>query len=425
MRAVIRRSTWLVFLALSLGACTESPQEPAQEEHTSSPADLRLAKVARVVVTPSSITLPALKSRARLSAVALDENGRPLLRLGYKWRSLNPNIATITPRTGILTTHATGQVIIEVELGGVFGYALATSLDAGGGAVTWGPMSTPHDGHPWAALGVWGFAANDVWAVGQFNAATLIGFAWHYDGHAWQELVPPTSERLQAVWGPSADDVWVVGDAGSMFRRQDGTWIPVSSGTTANIHAIWGAAPNDIWAAGVGGILLHYDGASWQSAPSPTSQSLYALWGSSANDLWAAGDNGTVLHFVRGTWQVVPVPTQANLRSLWGAGKNALWAVGGYGIAERDASGNTPTILEFNGSGWRVTSFEGQRTLAGILGTSEHRIWAFGYPGTSAAFDGTSWTLEHVSDAFTGHTMWAIQPGIAISGGTGLWSATP
>lgn len=421
----IRKSTWLGFLALSLGACSETPQEPAQEEHTSSPADFRLAKVAKVVVAPSSITLSSLKSRALLTAVALDENGRPLLRLGYKWRSLNPNIATITPRTGILTTHATGQVIIEVELGGVVGYALATSLDAGGGAVTWSPMSTPHDGHPWAALGVWGFAANDVWAVGQFNAATLIGFTWHYDGNSWQELAPPTSERLQAVWGPSADDVWVVGDAGSMFRRQGSTWIPVSSGTTANIHAIWGAAPNDIWAAGVGGMLLHYDGMSWQSAPSPTNQSLYGLWGSSASDIWAAGDNGTVLHLVQGTWQIVPVPTQAHLRSLWGAGKYALWVVGGYGVNERDMSGNTGTILRFNGTSWDVTIAEGQRTLAGIVGTSATRVWAMGYPGTMAAFDGTSWTYGIPDNHMTGHSMWSIKPGISVSGGTGIWHSTP
>lgn len=64
--------------------------------------------------------------------------------------------------------------------------------------------------------GVFGFGADDVWAVGA--ESTVL----HWDGSSWTKLSTPfdgasDKPRLLAVWGSSPDDVWVAGE-GTMLH---------------------------------------------------------------------------------------------------------------------------------------------------------------------------------------------------------------
>ncbi len=66
---------------------------------------------------------------------------------------------------------------------------------------------------------VFGFAADDVWAVGE--ASTVL----HWDGAVWTKLSTPfdgESNRpaLHAVWGSSSKDIWIAGD-GTMLRYRE------------------------------------------------------------------------------------------------------------------------------------------------------------------------------------------------------------
>lgn len=59
--------------------------------------------------------------------------------------------------------------------------------------------------------GVFGFGADDVWAVGE--GSTVL----HWDGTSWSKLFTPFDDaiekpHLRAVWGSSPADVWIVGD---------------------------------------------------------------------------------------------------------------------------------------------------------------------------------------------------------------------
>src|SRR5262249_5678638 len=116
--------------------------------------------------------------------------------------------------------------------------------------------------------GVWGTAANDIWAVGFSFSGSQI---WHYDGTAWTHFaVPSFNGELASVWGFCASDVWAVGEElppGQMFVE------------------------NEV------GIVLHYDGQSWSRIDLglPVKQ-LLTVSGVSSEDLWVGGTNGTMIH---------------------------------------------------------------------------------------------------------------------------------
>jgi hypothetical protein len=68
--------------------------------------------------------------------------------------------------------------------------------------------------------GVFGFGANDVWAVGE--ASTVL----HWNGDKWTRLSTPFDEawekpRLLAVWGSSPGDVWIAGN-GTLLHFEEG-----------------------------------------------------------------------------------------------------------------------------------------------------------------------------------------------------------
>jgi hypothetical protein len=66
------------------------------------------------------------------------------------------------------------------------------------------------------ALGVWGAAANDVWAVGRASGGG--GFISHFNGLAWTPVLPNPPTSLQAIRGRSARDIWAVGEAGTIMH---------------------------------------------------------------------------------------------------------------------------------------------------------------------------------------------------------------
>jgi len=68
--------------------------------------------------------------------------------------------------------------------------------------------------------GVYGFAEDDVWAVGA--ASTVI----HWDGTSWTKISTPFDDAtekpsLRAIWGSAPTDVWIAGDNGTMLHLQE------------------------------------------------------------------------------------------------------------------------------------------------------------------------------------------------------------
>jgi hypothetical protein len=171
--------------------------------------------------------------------------------------------------------------------------------------------------------GFWGAASNDVWAVGQFMASNPFLGVLHWDGATWTQVTSPfvsnyNSEAgvVDGIWGSAANDIWAVGFSfsGSQIWHFDGsTWTHPPAGTVpafvGQLYAVWGFCPNDIWAVGAEqppgtqfveqavAIVLHFDGQSWSRVDLGGSfPGLLTVSGSSPDDLWAAGRGGTLLH---------------------------------------------------------------------------------------------------------------------------------
>lgn len=141
-----------------------------------------------------------------------------------------------------------------------------------------------------AVQGIWGAAANDVWAVD--NAGMIL----HWNGTSWSKAsVSPTSP-LFGIHGSGPSDVWTVGPR-SMFHWDGTRWSEISDGRGAGMIAVWVAAPNDVWTVGGDGRIMHGGTSGFKAVPSGTSLYLYTIWGTSPTDIWSGGENGVLLHY--------------------------------------------------------------------------------------------------------------------------------
>ena len=67
------------------------------------------------------------------------------------------------------------------------------------------------------------------------------GTAFHYDGSAWTEEadLPEESDLLVWVYGFGADDVWAVGTSGTIVRYDGSAWTRVDAGTTEDLWGVF------------------------------------------------------------------------------------------------------------------------------------------------------------------------------------------
>jgi hypothetical protein len=81
-------------------------------------------------------------------------------------------------------------------------------------------------------------------------------------GASWQEVKSGTENGLTAIFGFNANDVWAVGDRGTALRWNGSQWSPVSTNSTRNLKSVWGASANDVWLVGESGAVLRWNGTS-------------------------------------------------------------------------------------------------------------------------------------------------------------------
>lgn len=136
----------------------------------------------------------------------------------------------------------------EVLIAGENGKALK------GRGFSFSPM--PETGIKSALHGIWGSAADNIYAVGE--EGTLI----HYDGLAWHEILASDS-YFYGVWGNAPDNVFVVGH--SLFKPDES--------------------------------IFHFDGKKWAKMPPPTSSPLNAVFGLADKNIFVVG-NYSILRYV-------------------------------------------------------------------------------------------------------------------------------
>ncbi|HYP18655.1 MAG TPA: hypothetical protein VEY08_01175, partial [Chloroflexia bacterium] len=289
-------------------------------------------------------------------------------------------------------------------------------------------------------LDVVALAANDVWAVGYYNAPNERTLAMHWDGTDWKVATTPSDPNrnyyLASITAISPTDMWAVGSYATSSNNYqaltlhwDGTaWSQIASyvgtGNRYYLFEIDASASNDVWAVGAESLdvndyesralLLHWDGAQWQRrgtpAPSWTVGNYDRLLGvvaHSATDVWVIGERGEgtqtlVEHWNGASWTVYPSPNVPNtynyLRAIDAAPGGDMWAVGYYTAdtvndVDRtltmrypgsDCAYPTPTVTPTAtpapscGPVWSVVDSPSQGVLYGVDIISPSDIWAVG-----------------------------------------------
>ncbi len=180
---------------------------------------------------------------------------------------------------------------------GVPGGALVAVGDLGNVArfdgLNWQKMSSPVSGD---LRSVWMLSEDEAWAVGAY--ATM-----HLRNGTWTAVTGNAYRNLYGVFGFAANDVWAVGASGVVIRYDGITWNVVPSGTSIGLRAVWGAAHDDVWMVGEGGLVLHWDGSELSKVTVDTTQTLTAIWGRSADDITVVGSRGVALHWDGVEWK--------------------------------------------------------------------------------------------------------------------------
>jgi hypothetical protein len=181
-------------------------------------------------------------------------------------------------------------------------------------AVAEGGTMLRWDGRKWAVVrSTTAATLRGVWAAGPSRAVAVGGTATilHFDGVNWLQRpiepveIPGEDEPwvvdapLHGVWGAAADDVWAVGGQGVVvhFDGERWTYTPTADDRRRTLWAVWGRAADDVWAVGGQGVVLHWDGSAWSLQPANSVATLFGVWGLGA-DVWAVGSLGTILRHV-------------------------------------------------------------------------------------------------------------------------------
>lgn len=107
-------------------------------------------------------------------------------------------------------------------------------------------------------FGVWG-SGSTAWAVGDQGVSQCtiaVGCT----------LTQGLGGPLYGVWGSAANNIWAVGASGRILRYNGTSWTSVSSPTTRKLVKVSGSSPSNIWAVG-DSVLLRFDGATWVDVP--------------------------------------------------------------------------------------------------------------------------------------------------------------
>ena len=312
---------------------------------------------------------------------------------------------------------------------------------------TWEAVPVPFAGTDATFWSVDGTSANDVWAVGAFYSPLAHAQIQHWDGQQWNPVADGAADlpvtALRGVEVVAADDIWAVGLYNAVadgtgpiqpiIEHWDGqVWTNVpapQAGVNAILTDVAAAAPEDIWAVGSASIpgggnqalIQHWDGQRWTNVEPPALADMHALNGVAVvapNDVWAVGRvniggvwSTLVEHWDGAAWSIVPSGTHPGgiLNAIAVAGPDDIWAVGNATVS------NTVVTLHWDGSTW--TRFDNGLTaiaLDDITVMGPDDAWAVGtgpdIGPLTAHWDGKSWNPVPSVTGFTLHSVQAFGP---------------
>jgi hypothetical protein len=220
------------------------------------------------------------------------------------------------------------------------GATVLTSTDG----TTFTRMHTPGLANA-TVFGVWGSAANDLYAVGSVSSRD--GFVWHFDGTSWTDMAIPDDVYADAlgdtpgffkVWGDGAagasQHVYVVGAHGTLLRSTGGApFATLPTGTTDTLFTVTGDAQRAYVVGGqANGRILEvpHDGMPVDVSPplAPLMQGVASRDGTTI----ASGAMGECYGRSGGSWSSVDITLPLHppsLHAIWIDPSGEAWAVGG------------------------------------------------------------------------------------------------
>jgi hypothetical protein len=259
---------------------------------------------------------------------------------------------------------------------------------------------------------LWASSPTDVYAVGHNDVGP--GTMYHFDGHVWRAIDPALSiGTVEQAFGFASNDVWAVGEHitynpkppptfldSSLAIHFNGTkWQEIDLERSGGLLSVWGSAPTDVWMGGLNGTLFHFNGISVQKDSLPilipvdqeTPYGIYSIAGSSQDDvyllLYAPMPSGLSRNYLfqhkKEGWVAVD-STFGSFARIWMSPSGKLYSVG-YGVYARE------------GAKW-VQVLDTWFTSNGICGPGDGDLFVVGgyesstgISGVVYHFDGVDW----------------------------------
>jgi hypothetical protein len=190
-------------------------------------------------------------------------------------------------------------------------------------------------------FGIWGPAADDVWAVGGASESTG-GFVWHFDGESWAPE-PSLGEDVAvgaAVWkvhGRSSTDAWFVGSNGVSLNWDGKELQPGDTGVGSSLFTVHSNPERYVAVGGlVSGFIVEHDGKWRNTTPEPAPAGLAGVALDDAEGGIAVGAYGAILERSTQGWREVDAgfSLDENLHGVWLDDVDGVWAVGGQTLSE-------------------------------------------------------------------------------------------
>jgi hypothetical protein len=180
---------------------------------------------------------------------------------------------------------------------------------------------------------VWGFAADDVWAVGEE------GMVLHYNGFGWSRasdhpaIDPAGSDHdwLNRVWGPAGDDVYALSLDG-VYHYNGISWSGPANDLSQDVSAahalVWGAGPSHKLIIPNGADALEFDGANWTTFTPPWSGYYHDIWGFAPDDYFVVGSGTNIWHHTASGDERIGTPVtgpQYDVYAAWGTSATNMY----------------------------------------------------------------------------------------------------
>ncbi len=235
-------------------------------------------------------------------------------------------------------------------------------------------------------FGVWGSGPTDAWAVG--DKGTIL----HWNGATWLARQAPTTKALRAVGGTGPSDVWMVGDDGVALHF-DGTALKEDSPTDTKFALTAVHASSDgsaVLLAGEAGTIYRRQLGSWKLENTKASVNLRAIYAINAGLAWAVGDQGTALKLSGGAWTTTSLPQ---------AGDRALRGLAAAPTGRLFAAGDKSYLAGTKAGLWEATLANDpqNRDLYGVWALGEKDAWAIGKGGALLRLAGEKWLLDSIA----------------------------